>query len=220
MDIGWDYAKHTCRLSMHSYINKVLAKYGHKPPSKPQLSHHAHALISYGAKTLQSLDPDSSPPLNEDGIKRVQGIVGALLWYGRAVDNKLLVVLSAIGSQQAAATEATAGAIDQLLDYVSTYPNNGITYRASAMVLAGHSDAGYLNKSCACSRAGTHIFLSEDEAMPKFNGLFLTIAEIIKFVMSSATKAELAVMFIVAKKMVPLHQMLIEMHWPQPPLTL
>ena len=219
MDIGWDYAKHTCRLSMHSYINKVLAKYGHKPPSKPQLSSHAYAPISYG-KTQWPLDPDSSSPLNEDGIKRVQGIVGTLLWYGSVVDNKLLITLSAISSQQAVATEATIGAISQLLDYVATYPNYGITYRTSAMVLAGRFDTGCLNESRARSRVGAHIFLFEDGAMPKFNGPILAIAEIIKFVMSSATKAELAVMFIVAKKMVPLHQMLIEMHWPQPPLTL
>ena len=48
---------------------------------------------------------------------------------GRAVNNKLLVALSAIGSQQAAATDNTAAAIEQLLDYVATYPNDGILFR-------------------------------------------------------------------------------------------
>ena len=52
--------------------------------------------------------------------------MGALLYVGRAVNNKLLVALSAIVSQQAAATEDTAAAIEQLLDYVATYPNDGI----------------------------------------------------------------------------------------------
>ena len=42
--------------------------------------------------------------MNEQGIKRIQGIVGVLLYVGRSVNNKLLVVLSAIGAQQAAAT--------------------------------------------------------------------------------------------------------------------
>ena len=54
---------------------------------------------------------DTSPPLNDKGIKRLQGIVGALLYVGRSVNNKLLVDLSAIGAQQAAATEETAAAI-------------------------------------------------------------------------------------------------------------
>ena len=47
---------------------------------------------------------------------------------GREVNNKLLVALSEIGAQQAAATEDTAEAIEQLLDYVATYPNDGILF--------------------------------------------------------------------------------------------
>ena len=39
-------------------------------------------------------------PLDKAGIRRVQMILGALLWIGRAVNNKLLVALSTIGSQQ------------------------------------------------------------------------------------------------------------------------
>ena len=64
---------------------------------------------------------DTSPLLNEKGIKRIQGIVVALLYVARAVNNKLLVALSAIVAQQAAATEDTAAAIEQLLDYVAIY---------------------------------------------------------------------------------------------------
>ena len=105
-------------------------------------------------------EEDTSPKLNNEGIKRIQAIVGALLYYARAVHNILLVGMSAIGDQQAAATEQTAVDIDQILDYVSTYPNNGITYRASDMILAAHSDAGFNNEFKARSRAGAHIFLS------------------------------------------------------------
>ena len=63
---------------------------------------------------------DTSPPLNEKGIKRIQGIMGALIYVERAVYNKLLVVLSTIGAQQASATEDTAAAIEELIDYVAT----------------------------------------------------------------------------------------------------
>ena len=47
---------------------------------------------------------DTSPPLDETGIKRIQAIVGAVLFYGRAVDNKLLFTLNYIGTQQVAET--------------------------------------------------------------------------------------------------------------------
>ena len=85
------------------------------------------------------------------------------------------------------------------------------------MVLAAHSDASYLNASMARSRAGSHIFLSEDDPSPRFNGPVLTIASIIKFVMSSAAESELGALFITAKEMIPMRQSLIEMGWPQPP---
>ena len=145
---------------------------------------------------------DTSPLLNEKGINIIQGIVGALLYVGRAVNNKLLVALSAIGAQQAAA-------IEQLLDYVATYPNDGILFRKSEMILPAHTDAGFLNESRARSRAGAHIFLSENEPKPKLNGPILTIALIIKTVMASAAEAEMAALFITAKKMIPLCHTLI-----------
>ena len=89
---------------------------------------------------------NNSPPLNDKGIKRVQGIVGALLYVGRAVNRKLLVTLSAIGAQQAAETEETANTIEQLLDYVATYLDDDILFRKSDVILEVHADAGFLNE--------------------------------------------------------------------------
>ena len=113
---------------------------------KPQYSPHKHRPINYGA-TQQLVKPtDTSPPLNEKGIKRSPGIVGAFLYVRIAVNNKLLVPLSAIVAQQAAATECTSGAIEQLLYYVATYLNDGILFRKSDMILAAHADARFFNE--------------------------------------------------------------------------
>ena len=143
----------------------------------------------YGA-TQQLLQPtNTSPPLNEKGIKRIQGIVGDLLYVGIVVNNKLLVSLRGIGAQQAAETEEKAASIEQLLDYVAIYPDDGIMFRNSDMILAAHADAGFLNESRARSRAGAHIFLSENEPKPKLNGPVLIIAQIIKTVMASEAEA-------------------------------
>ena len=89
---------------------------------------------------------------------------------GRAVNNKLLVALSAIGAQQAAATEDTVEAIEQLLYYVATYPDDGILFRKRYMILAARADAGFLNESRARSRADAHVFLSENDPKPRLNG--------------------------------------------------
>ena len=50
--------------------------------------------------------------------------------------------------------------------------------------------------------------------MPRWNGPVPTLAKIIKFVMSSASKAELGAMFITSQKMVAMRQTLQEMKWP------
>ena len=92
--------------------------------------------------------------------------MGALLYYARAVDNKLLVALSTIGGQQATASEKTKEAINQLLDYCTTYPNDGIVYRSSDMILCNHSDSGFHNEIRIRSIAGAHMFLVEDEPIP------------------------------------------------------
>ncbi len=61
--------------------------------------------------------------------------------------------------QQSAATKQNEQEISQLLDYVATYPNEGIIYRSSGMVLAVHSDAGFNNESKGHSLDGAHILL-------------------------------------------------------------
>ena len=167
-------------------------KYGHLTPKKPQYSPHKHRPIDYGA-TQQIVQPtDTSPPLNDKGIKSVQVIVGALLYVGISVKNKLLVALSAIGAQQAAETKETADAIEQLMDYVATYPDDGILYLKIYMILAAHADAGFINESKSMSRAAAHILLSENDPKPKLNGPVLTIAHIIKTVMATEAAAEMA----------------------------
>ena len=84
---------------MDGYIEKVLLKYGHPIPNKPQLSPHKHREVRNGAKEQLNPEDDTTPHLDSQGTKRVQGIVGALLYYALSVNNKLLVGLSAIISQ-------------------------------------------------------------------------------------------------------------------------
>ena len=84
------------------------------------------------------------------------------------------------------------------------------------MVLCAHSDAGFQNESKGRSRSGDHIFLSKNDDINRWNGSVLTLDKIIKFVMSSASEAELGVLFITAQEMVAMINTLEEMKWPQP----
>ena len=60
---------------------------------------------------------------------------------GRAVDSTLLCPISAIASKSAAPTEDTMQNTVQLLDYLATQEEAVLTYNASDMKLAVHSDA-------------------------------------------------------------------------------
>ena len=106
--------------------------------------------------------------------------------------------------------------IEKLLDYVATYPDDGIIFIKSDMILAAHTDAGFINEYKAHSRSGSHISLLGNYSNPKLNEPVLTISQIIKPVMTSAAEAEMAALYITAKKMIPLRNTLIEMGWPQP----
>jgi hypothetical protein len=165
---------------MSNYIDNLLIKYNHPKPSKPQHSPHACREIVYGANQQLVPEPDNSALLDVAGIKQVQGIIGSLLYYAQAIDNKLLATISTISAQQAKAMENMAKAVHQLLDYVATYPHDRITYCPSNMVLPAHSDASYLTEPQSRSQSGAHIFLSEADPIPRQNGPILTISQAIK----------------------------------------
>ena len=68
INLAWDYharhANRTCRISMKGYIAKVLLRYGHPSPNKPQLSPHKHREVIYGAKEKLAPEYDTTPPLD------------------------------------------------------------------------------------------------------------------------------------------------------------
>ena len=84
------------------------------------------------------------------------------------------------------------------------------------MVLATHSDMGYLNESNARSMVRGHHYLSENIPLTHNNGAILNVAEIIKAIMSSASKAELGALNINACEVVEERQILKKMGHPQP----
>jgi hypothetical protein len=69
------------------------------------------------------------------------------------------------------------------------------------MILAAHSDASYLSELQARSQAGGHFFLSNNSNIPLNNGAILNTAHIIKHVMTSATEAELAALYIILEEL-------------------
>ncbi len=109
----------------------------------------------------------------------------------------------------------------QLLDYLAMQEDTLLSYHTTSdMVLAVHSDASYLSKPKARSRVGGHFFLSSNTTVPPNNGAILNIAHIIMNVMSSATEAELAGLYITAREELYIRIILEELGHVQPPTPL
>ena len=142
------------------------------------------------------------------------------LFLGRAVNSTLLCPISAITSQSANPTEETTRQTYQLLDYIATQDDAVITYTNSNTKLAVHSDASYLSERKEKSRAGGHFFLSNKATIPQKNGAILNITQIIKHIMTSATEAKLAALYITAREDVYIIIILEEMGCKQPPTPL
>ena len=217
--LDWDYKRRQVHLSMPGYVAKALKQFNHTPQKK-QHQPYPSVKINYGAKKQYATQQSDAPLLDKKGKKFIQQVCGKFLFLGRAVDSTLLCPISAIASQSSKPTEDTLKQTKQLLDYIATQEEAIITYNASDMKLAAHSDASYLSEPKARSRAGGHFFLSNETTIPQNNGAVLNIAHIIKHVMTSATEAELAALYIMAREAVYIRIILEEMGHQQPPTPL
>jgi hypothetical protein len=179
---------------------------------------------NYGARVQFADLPSTSEPLNKAETRRIQEVVGVLLYYARAVDSTLLTALGSIATQQANGTQDTIRAITQVLNYCATHPDATVRFHASDMVLWTHSDASYLTAPKGRSRAAGYHFLSSLPLMPASatdpapadNGAIDVLCQIMRPVLSSAAEAELGALFLNAKHACPLRIALDELGHPQP----
>ena len=146
---------------------------------------HVHPNSVWSQKTI--LNAASKAPLLDDKAKQfIQQVCSKLLFLGRAVNSTLLCPISTITSQSSKPTMDMMRQTLQLLDYLAMQEDVVLSYHARNMVLAVHSNASYLSKPEARSRAKGHFFLSSDTTVPPNNGAALNIAHIIKNIMSLA----------------------------------
>ena len=129
---------------MPEYILKTLHRFQHPTPIKPAHSPVKHVLPDYGAKVQyvdNSADNESLPPSD---IKHIQQVAGTLLYYARAVDNTMLVVIRELSQEQSKDTKSTLEALVHLLNYAASYSNAEVRFHRNGMILHMHSDGSYL----------------------------------------------------------------------------
>ncbi len=217
--LDWDYQRRHVHLSMPGYVKKALKLFQHQLMFT-QDAPYPSVPIQYGAKQQYATQESTAPPLDANNKKFNMQVCGKFLFLGRAIDSTILCPVSTIAAQSSQPTEETMLHTQQLLDYLASQEEAVLTYNASNMILAVHSNASYLSEPKARSCAGGHFFLSSDTTIPANNGAVLNIAHIIKHVMSSASKAKLAALYIMAREAVNICIVLEEMGHTQPPTPL
>ncbi len=173
--------------------------------------------IQYGANKQYATQESKAPLLDKNAKRFIQQVCSKFLFLGRAVDSTLFPNQrhSIITIQTNWRHNATTL---QLLDYLATQEDAVLSYHASDMSV--HSNAGYLSKPKAQSWVGGHFFLSSNTTVPPNNGAILSMAHIIKNFMSSTIKAELAGLYIMARKAINIRIILVELDHVQPPTPL
>ena len=216
LTFDWDYTKQQVHVSMPGYVNTALVRFKYRTLRKVQDQPYQHVIPNYGAKKQYAERPYTAALLDKYGNTFVQQVTGTFLYYAIEVDITMLVAMSALASEQAIQTQNTMEKVMRFLDYAASQEEAVITYHACDIVLACHSDASYLIKPGARSRAGGHFFLSNDATMPSNNGALLNVENVIKAIMTSGAESEIGTMFINARESVPQILTLIEMGYPQP----
>jgi hypothetical protein len=120
-------------------------------------------------------------------------------------------------------------AITKLLNYCATHPDAVVvSYYSSEMILWIESNASYLSKTKAQSRAAGYYYLSNKptnpdqppaptDMSPPMNGTIVVPCKVMREVLSSASEAELAALFYNGKEGAPLRITLKELGHKQPP---
>jgi hypothetical protein len=128
LTLDWDYTKRTVDTSIPGHIDRALQRFKHPTPTRPEHAPHAWQKSTYGAKTQYAPSPDTAPALDAADTKRLQEVLGTLLFlYTRAVDSSTMLTTtsssSTLASQRAHGTKATMEALTQLLNYCASHPN-------------------------------------------------------------------------------------------------
>jgi hypothetical protein len=134
---------------MPGYIARALQRFMHPTPPRPKHAPHDWTAPTYGGARQQFATTNTSPAVDSKDTKRIQEVLGTLLYYARAVGCTMIPAIGSIATQQANATKATMKTITRLLNNCATHPDAVVCYYASDMVLCIESDASYFSETKA-----------------------------------------------------------------------
>ena len=198
-------------LSMPKYVLKALRRFQIQPPFKPVHSTAKFEPPVYRCKVQYAKQDLVGVTLPVKSVLFIQQVVGVFLYYGRALDNTMLVTINDMSHEQSSATTSTMAIVKHFLNYAATHPIAKLRYHKSNMILHVHSDGSYLSVSKSRSRAGGHFFLSNNSIQPHNapkNGPINVLCTILKNIIESAAETEIVAAFENTKEAIPIRNTL------------
>eukprot|EP00804_Cyclotella_cryptica_P000085 CCRYP_013737-RA/>CCRYP_013737-RA protein AED:0.42 eAED:0.29 QI:0/0/0/0.75/0/0.25/4/0/546 len=205
--LDWDYDGAGVHLSMPGYVKRLSANSNTHTTGATCTLHRLP--INYGAR--KCLKHPQQPHPRPKGQKFIQQVCGKFLFLGRAVDPTLLCPISAIASQSSKPTVDTPA--DKTTLGLHRHPRQSSAHLQRQRHGPRHPQRRQLSQATRGAQE-QGFFLSSNAEIPP-NGAVLNIAHIIKHVMASAT-AELAALYIMARKAVFIRIILEELGHTQP----
>ena len=217
MSVVHDKDKQEITLSMPGYVQAALRRFQVSRNSKPTHSPAPFDPPIYG-RHVQYVSIDDSTPSSPTETTYIQEVIVTFLYYARAVDCTMLTTLNKLASRQSKPTVSLYKDIQHFLQYAASYPDAAVTYTASDMRLVLWSDGSYLSESLSRSRAGGYHYLTGtgDPLLEPANGAIEAISTIIPTVVSAASEAEYASLFLNGQAAVSTRQTLEDLGYPQP----
>jgi hypothetical protein len=211
-------------LSMPGYVTAALKRFNIAPSNRFTRSPAVYIPPKYG-KHIQYVDDDLQlPKLDPTRAKFIQQVIGVFLYYSRAVDGTMFTTINKLATRQSHPTLSLYNDVQHFLRYASSHPNAQVTFFPSDMILVTHSDASYLSETKSRSRAGGFHFLprrslssSSSSSNQKINGAIDIISCVIPTVVSAASEAEYAALFLNGQTCAGLRLTLSDLGYPQPP---
>ena len=97
--LKWNYRDGYVDISMPGYIKRILAKYKHVMPKKPQYSPSPVQPRKYGRAAQEPMPEDDTPPASKEERRLIQQVVGSIIYYANGVDLTALTGLLTLTSE-------------------------------------------------------------------------------------------------------------------------
>ena len=125
----WNDSEEYVYISMPDYVRKALDRIQHPKPKRHQYAPHAWSVPAYGKRLQMAIDPDKRDILDKNSTKRIQSIVGTMLYYERSLYPKILRAIKEILRVHSRPKRDTEEKARILLDHAPTYPNSILRYQ-------------------------------------------------------------------------------------------